>query len=137
MKQYPQHEDVRMKKIKHKIGFVRKNMERMHRYLHRVKAPDKKEAREALRRAFEAGCAYSELKQMPIEPPFVELDGKIVLGKRLREHILATREVYAEISQLRELTGNLLDERAEYLLIPHSQRQEERESGTSTTHITT
>ena len=129
------HEDVRMQEIKRKIDFVRGKIAHMYRYLRRIERPHRKEAREALRKAFEAGYAYGELKQMPIEPPFLGLDGKFVLGKELKEHILATREVYAEISQLRELTGNLLSEEAEYLLTPLTKRQQDQESGASATNI--
>lgn len=135
--EYPSssHEDLRMQEIKRKIDFVRGKIEYMYRYLRRIERPHRKEAREALRKAFEAGYAYGELKQIPVEPPFLGPDGKFVLGKELKEHILATREVYAEISQLRELTGNLLSEEAEYLLTPITRREQDQESGASATNI--
>lgn len=101
-----QHNDVRMSAVIEKIDLVEAQLTGVQNYLKSLGEEQSEEARKAISAAFQAGCEFSRLRHMPIEFPCDNM-GHMQLGSGVKEHIQATRKVYARIAKLRVMTDKI------------------------------
>ena len=127
-------EDRRMRKIRKKIQKVGKDLSKIHRFLEDLPDPIRMEVQRELQRAFEAGCAYVELQNLPSSMPIAD-DGNLQIGPELRYHILMTRKVYGDIDQLREIVADIFEEKSMKMLKKLLREQQETATSTEVTEI--
>lgn len=130
----PQPKDRRARKIRKKIRKVGKDLTALQEFLEGLPADIKYDVQRQLQRAFEAGCAYSEIQNVPQTMP-VDEHGMIQIGPALRYHIMETRKVYSDIDQLREIVSNIFDKTSQEMLRRIMRSEEEATSGTQAVEI--
>ena len=118
-----------MGKIRKKISKVGKDLTEMQEFLEGYPADIRAELQRQLQKAFEAGCMYNELQNIPQSLP-VDEAGAIVIGPALRYHIMETRRIYQDVDQLREIVATIFDKKSQDMLRAIMRAQEERMSGT-------
>lgn len=125
--------DNRVRKIRKDIRKVGRELEAIRAYVDALPEPFREDVKRQMLRAFEAGRAFSALENVPEKPP-VDESGMLRIGPALREHILETRKVYADLGDLRDVAAGIFEKSSEDLL--REIVREETVSGTDIMHIT-
>ncbi len=126
--------DRRSRKIRRKIRKVGQDLTSLHEFLEGLPAEIKFDVQQQLQKAFEAGCTFSEIQNVPSELPLDE-NGIIHIGPALRYHIMEARKVYSDVDQLREIVANIFDQKSQDMLRRIMREQEETTSGTGVVDI--
>lgn len=121
---------------------IRKTLRAIGRDLHvirdysqkRVPQQYQEEFQQQIQRAFEAGIAYGEVQNIPQVFP-VDSEGMLQIGPLLRDHILESRQVYADVDQLREVVADIFNEKTEAQIRKFMQPHDVKVSGTKSTDI--
>ncbi len=130
----PQPKDRRMRRIRKKIRRIGKDLSSMKVFLDKLPEEMRGDVQRQLQRAFEAGCSYSELQNIPQHPP-VDEAGVIRIGPELRYHILETRKVYGDVENLREIVVDIFDRKSQDMLRDLVREDEEQRSDTAAAEI--
>ena len=120
--------------IKRQIIRVGSGVEDMHKYIALLPEDMQREARDALHNAFETGRAFDELNRLPLSPP-LNIDGTVMIGPEVKNHILQTREVYRRVGDLRTVVADLFDEEAPKIVRRVLNTLLRRRTGTSSMDI--
>ncbi len=131
-----QPKDRRARKIRKQIRKVGKDLTALQEFLEGLPADIRGDVQRQMQKAFEAGCTYSELQNVPQSMP-VDDKGMVQIGPALRYHIMETRKVYADIDQLREIVNNIFDQKSQDMLRKIIREQAEKETGSLVVDITT
>ena len=99
-------EDVRMQQIRGKITGLEGDLEHLFGYVDSLPGAEQREARAALRRAFEMGRSISDLDRVPATPPIGENEVPL-LGPALRHHVMQMRQVYGDIDDVRQMIESM------------------------------
>lgn len=132
--QAPQPKDRRARKIRKQIRKIGKDLTELQEFLEGLPAEIRDNAKRQLQKAFEAGCTFSEIQNMPQSLPIDE-QGMVQIGPALRYHIMQTRKVYADIDQLREIVSNIFDQKSQQMLRKIMRQQEDVRSGSEAIDI--
>jgi hypothetical protein len=128
--------DGRMMRIRKKLRAIGRDLHVIRNYSRkRVPQQYQREFQQQIQRAFEAGIAYGEVQNIPQDFP-VDETGMLQIGPLLRDHILESRKVYADVDELREVVADIFHEKTEEQILKIMKRDEEKVSGTDVTGIT-
>ena len=130
----PQPKDRRMRRIRKKIRRVSKDLSKMQNFLDELPEEIRGDVQRQLQRAFEAGCSYSELQNIPQNLP-VSDEGVIRIGASLRYHIMETRKVYGDVENLRGIVADIFDKKSQDMLRDLARADEEKRSDTAAAEI--
>jgi hypothetical protein len=123
-----------MRGIRKKIRRVGKDLSSMKIFLDALPSEIREDVKRQLQTAFEAGCAYSELQNIPQHLP-VDDAGIIRIGPALKYHIMETRKVYGDVENLREIVADIFDKKSQELLRDLVRGHEEKKSDTNATQF--
>ena len=70
------------------------------------------EFQQQIQRAFNAGMAYSEVQNIPQDFPVSE-EGMLQIGPILRDHIMESRKIYADVDELRGVVTDIFHDKTE------------------------
>ncbi|MCA9371172.1 MAG: hypothetical protein KC680_04395 [Candidatus Peregrinibacteria bacterium] len=126
--------DLRTRKIRKKIRKVGKDLSSLQEFLEGLPADIRTDVQRQLQKAFEAGCAYSEIQHVPSAMP-VDEQGIVQIGPALRYHIMQMRKVYGDIEQLREIVANIFDQKSQEMLRRIIREQEESVNSSNTAQL--
>lgn len=88
-------QDVRMQEVAQKIHELEETITRLQQFLELVPEEQREEIREALRQAASAGAIFQEIQRTEVYP--VDAQGKVILGKAVRDHLNKVRAMYGRI----------------------------------------
>ncbi|PIR54555.1 hypothetical protein COU75_00240 [Candidatus Peregrinibacteria bacterium CG10_big_fil_rev_8_21_14_0_10_42_8] len=127
--------DGRMMRIRKTLQSIGRDLHIIRNYSQkRVPRQYQKEFQQQIQRAFEAGIAYGEVQNIPQDFP-VDEQGMLQIGPLLRDHILESRKVYADVDQLRGVVADIFNEKTEEQIRKFMRVHEERLSGTESVDI--
>lgn len=123
-----------MQQIKGKITGLEGDLEHLFGYVDSLPGAEQREARVALRRAFDMGRSISDLDRVPATPPIGENEVPL-LGPELRHHVMQMRKVYGDIDDVRQMIESMFGDVSLNHL--HAALRKERKSttGTATTEF--
>jgi|GEM_PF-1043521 len=127
--------DGRMMRIRKTLSGIGRDLHIIRNYTRkRVPQQYQKEFQQQIQRAFEAGIAYGEVQNIPQDFP-VDEQGMLQIGPLLRDHILESRKVYADVDQLRGVVADIFNEKTEEQIRKFMRNNEEKVSRTGSVDI--
>lgn len=127
--------DGRMDEVRKKLQEIGQDLQGLRVYLEsHVPRKYQRDFQCQIQRAFNAGMAYNEVQNIPQSLP-VDEQGMLKIGPLLREHILETRKVYADVDELRAIVAQIFNEKSEEQILKFNRRNERKTSGSDATQI--
>ena len=99
----------------------------MHR---RVPKEYQREFQQQIQRAFNAGMAYSEVQNIPQDFPVSE-EGMLQIGPTLRNHIMESRKIYAEVDDLRSVVTDIFHDKTQEHIVKIMRQDTEKTRSSS------
>lgn len=109
-------QDQRQRTVSTKVQRAERTLRRVTRYLSRQPRWQRSEAQHVIREAYEMGRAMGDLERLP-HSPVAAMEIGPLFGDDLKNHILQTRRIYADIEDLEKQVDGLFEQKQTEMLL--------------------